>query len=65
MGFMEYKKATIDHIPVISKLAKEIWPRAYGSIISTQQLDYMLNLIYSPDALKNQIENLQHQFIIA
>ena len=65
MGFMEYKKVTIDDIPVISKLAKEIWPKAYGSIICNEQLDYMLNLIYSPDALKNQIENLHHQFIIA
>lgn len=61
---MEYKMATIDDITVISKLAKEIWPKAYGSIISTEQLEYMLNLIYTPDALKNQIENLQHQFII-
>lgn len=42
-------------IPLIRKLAFEIWPPTYGSIISDEQIDYMLNLMYSPEALATQM----------
>lgn len=38
-------------IPVVQKLAREIWHRHYPSIISTSQIDYMLEHGYSADAL--------------
>ncbi|MEO8769141.1 MAG: GNAT family N-acetyltransferase [Ferruginibacter sp.] len=61
---LEIKKAGIKDIELIQQLAHAIWPDAYGKIISPGQLSYMLNLIYSKDALTNQVENLHHQFII-
>ena len=61
---MEIKKAGVQNIKEIQSLTYAIWPDAYGKILSKEQLDYMLQLIYSDDALKNQIENLKHQFII-
>jgi GNAT superfamily N-acetyltransferase len=61
---MEIKKAGIQDISIIQQLTYTIWPIAYGEILSQAQLDYMLKLIYSDEALKNQIENLQHQFIL-
>ncbi len=61
---MEIKEASFEDIPAIQKLAETIWPDAYGSIISSEQLHYMLNLIYSEKSLTAQIEK-EHQFILA
>src|SRR5690242_17852561 len=51
-------------IPLIGKLAYYIWPAAYGTILSAGQLEYMLQQIYSEEALAKQIEEGQ-QFYIA
>jgi GNAT superfamily N-acetyltransferase len=61
---MEIKKASPTDVGMIQQLAQTIWPVCYGEIISTNQLLYMLDLIYTPDALKAQIDK-GHQFIIA
>lgn len=61
---MEIKKAGTANTKEIQQLVYTIWPDAYGAILSKEQLDYMLELIYNDDALKDQVENLQHQFII-
>ena len=61
---MEIKVATVQDLLIIQKLAKKIWPVCYAEIISTEQINYMLNLIYSLEALKLQYEK-GHQFVIA
>ncbi len=61
---MEIRKAGLADIETISNLAHAIWPQAYGNILSEQQLNYMLDLIYSHSSLTNQIQKLQHNFII-
>ena len=60
----EIRKAGIKDTGLIRDLAFSTWPDAYGNILSTGQLNYMLELIYSKDALANQIQYLHHQFII-
>ena len=59
----EISKAGIKDIGLIQDLAFSIWPDAYGAILSADQLDYMLELIYSKDALAKQIGS-GHQFIV-
>lgn len=61
---MEIKVASPQDLPIIQELAETIWPICYGPIISAAQIGYMLNLIYSQDALKAQYVK-GHQFIIA
>ncbi len=60
----EIRKASIQDVEIIHELAHEIWPKVYDYMISVEQIDYMLNLIYSSSALENQIRDLKHQFII-
>jgi diamine N-acetyltransferase len=55
--------ADIQDLPLIKKLAHEIWPVAYGSILSPGQLSYMLDLIYSLPALQKQITTSGHTFV--
>lgn len=57
------RQANINDIPVIYALAHSIWPVTYQEILSASQMEYMLNLFYHPDALKEQMK--LHRFIIA
>jgi ribosomal protein S18 acetylase RimI-like enzyme len=59
------RTADQDDIATIGYLAHQIWPASYQDILTQEQLDYMLQLFYSPDALGKQILQLKHRFIIA
>ena len=58
------KKVGVENIDTIHELAHAIWPVSYKGIITEEQIDYMLELIYSTEALRDQIQNLKHQFSI-
>lgn len=57
------RDATKIDIKIIHDLVYEIWPNAYGEILSSNQLNYMLELIYSETALQNQFDE-NHNFLI-
>lgn len=48
----------------VRAIAEEVWPIAYGSILSGKQLEYMLVMMYSVSALQEQFEK-GHHFILA
>lgn len=60
----EIKPAKIDDLETIHRLAHAIWPAAYLEILGRQQLDYMLEKIYSLHSLEHQLTTLKHRFII-
>ena len=62
---MVIRDAGTDDLNTIGYLAGQIWPIAYKDILSPDQLQYMLDLIYSPSALSKQMTIDQHQFLIA
>jgi diamine N-acetyltransferase len=49
-------KATAADIPLIRQLTFAIWPQTYASIISKEQIDFMLEQMYNPATLQKQIE---------
>src|SRR5688572_3829228 len=61
---LEIRTADTEDVNIICYLAQQIWPVTYSEILSPGQLEYMLKLIYSPAALKEQM-NIHHQFLIA
>lgn len=61
---LQIRPADVEDINTIGWLAQQIWPIAYHDILSKDQLDYMLQLIYSPASLKQQMEKNQI-FILA
>ncbi len=61
---MKICSATLADIPIIAKLAKEIWPIAYGEILSKDQMDYMLATFYDVEALKIQMIDSKHRFYL-
>lgn len=58
------RDANIDDLPRIRNLASEIWPVAYGKILSTSQLAYMLEMMYSISSLTDQMQRLGHTFLL-
>jgi RsiW-degrading membrane proteinase PrsW (M82 family)/GNAT superfamily N-acetyltransferase len=61
---LRVRKAGVIDIPVIRELAHRIWPAAYRTILSDEQLAYMLELIYSQTSLERQMQEEQHQFLL-
>jgi len=62
---MTIKEASLANIPVIQELAFKIWPVAYGNILSKEQIQYMLENIYSSNSLQYQISQQHHSFLLA
>lgn len=58
------RQATVADINIIRQLALATWPVAYAKILSPAQLHYMLQLIYSPEALTLQMQEKKHRFIL-
>ena len=51
----EVRKATVSDIPLIRQLTFAIWPQTYSNLLSPQQIEYMLELIYSEASLQKQM----------
>ncbi len=58
------KSAEYKDLQIVHDLAHKIWPSAYGEILSSNQLNYMLSEFYSLSSLQNQVADLQHNFLI-
>lgn len=53
-----------DTIATVVSLAKQIWHQHYPGIITTAQIDYMLDKIQSPAAIRDQLEQGNHYYLI-
>ncbi len=58
------KKADYSDVDLIYSLAEKIWKVHYPDIITMDQIDYMLKMMYSKEALKLQMDEGQH-FLLA
>lgn len=56
--------ATVEDIPVLQQLRDEIWRPTYKDLMSPEQLEYMLEMMYSTTALSSQMTEKQHQFLL-
>lgn len=52
---MTISVATKEQLPIVQELAYKIWPSTYGHILSKDQFDYMMELMYSIDSLERQL----------
>lgn len=52
---MTISVATQEQLPIVQELAYKIWPSTYGHILSKDQFDYMMELMYSIDSLEKQL----------
>lgn len=57
-------EAFVEDIAKIQEIANITWPITYGEILTKEQLDYMLDLIYSNEAISKQIQNKEQLFYL-
>lgn len=57
------KQATTADIPLINKLAWNVFPETYKNILSNEQIEYMMDWMYSIENLHKQMEEGGHRFI--
>ena len=58
------KKATVQDIPLIQDVASQSWRKHYPGIISTEQIEYMLEQMYSETELQNHFENPNYHYYL-
>lgn len=61
---IKIEKVGLEAIPTIVRLSDEIWKKVYPSVVPMGQIEYLLELWHSPDALTDQITNQGHQFLL-
>ena len=57
-------KAELEDISTIQDLAKRSWEVAYADILKQEQIDYMLDLMYSEEALTKHFENPNYHYYL-
>lgn len=53
---LSVRKATVKDIPLIRELTFAIWPQTYAALLTQEQIDYMLEMMYSEASLQKQME---------
>lgn len=64
MSEIKIRQATLNDRAFIRSVSERTWPSTYGHIISQEQINFMLDWMYSDQSLKEQFEK-GHQFFIA
>ena len=54
--------ATINDIPLIRHMAEQVFPETYKHIITPEQCDYMMDMMYSEESLRRQITVEHHVY---
>lgn len=58
-------QATVTEIPLVQTIAYQTWPATFGEILSPEQIQYMLDIMYSTEALHQQMHEKKHVFLLA
>lgn len=61
---IQITEAALKDIAKIQEIAHITWPITYGEILTKEQLEYMLDLIYSNETLSKQIQNKEQLFYL-
>ncbi len=61
---IKLKEAVAGELSIISTLAEKIWNSHYVPIIGQQQVNYMLERMYSPQSLQEQLTEKKHIFYL-
>jgi GNAT superfamily N-acetyltransferase len=57
------KKIDSSQLKIVQEIAQKTWPTAFGEILSREQLEYMMKMMYSLDVLENQLKT-GHEFYL-
>lgn len=58
------REAGVADVAVIRQIASQTWWPTYGAILSTEQITYMLAVLYSEEKINSQIANHEQAFLM-
>ena len=61
---IQINPASKEDLKIVKSIAQRTWPDTFGEILSPEQIDYMLNLLYDLALLEKQITQ-GHTFLLA
>lgn len=61
---MKVIEATKEEIHIIQSLAEVIWPHTFKAMLSTEQITYMMDMMYSTDSLIKQLNGGCHFLLV-
>lgn len=61
---MKFIQAKTDDIALIQQLARTSWESAYAEILSREQIDYMLNEMYSADEISSHLKHPNYHYFL-
>ena len=61
---MKLIKAAEENIPLIQDLAKRSWENAYAEILSKEQMNYMIETMYSKEEIASHLENPNYHYYL-
>lgn len=59
---MKLKEAISKDLNVIREIAEKSWRENYPGIISEEQIDYMLKMMYSEEEIASQLQNANYSY---
>lgn len=62
--YYHFHKVNETNVHLVPELAKEIWNDTYPGIISQDQIDYMLNMMYNKSTILDNVQNGEHWEIL-
>lgn len=54
-----------EQLQIVREIALVTWPHTFREILTASQIEYMLNMMYSPAALQQQTAEKGHVFLLA
>ena len=61
----DIRKATLEDIPLINELAWIVFPHTYKELLSPEQIEFMMEWMYSPANLHKQMTEDGHIYFLA
>lgn len=61
---MKIRQLAKEELPLVQSIAHRTWPSTFSNILRPEQIDYMLNWMYSLEMLESQFEK-GHTFLLS
>lgn len=58
-------QAAPEQLAIVQQIAYATWPHTFGNILTPEQIDYMLKMMYDLDVLRDLVEKKNHVFLLA
>ncbi|MCD7914260.1 MAG: GNAT family N-acetyltransferase [Tannerellaceae bacterium] len=64
MATLELIHADKSNIPDIQAISDVVWPVTFCEILSPKQIHYMMDMMYSTEAITQQMDELNHHYLL-